>query len=44
MAKAEDIAKSEGMKKIAVTSAIGTREYYKKLGYARDGIYVSKKL
>jgi elongator complex protein 3 len=31
-------------RKIAVTSAIGTREYYKALGYARDGPYMSKLL
>jgi elongator complex protein 3 len=31
--------------KIAVISAVGTREYYKKqLGYQQDGPYVSKVL
>lgn len=29
-------------RKILITSAIGTREYYKALGYTRDGPYMSK--
>jgi elongator complex protein 3 len=46
MQEAESIAKEElGVTKIAVTSAVGTREYYKKqLGYQQDGPYVSKVL
>jgi elongator complex protein 3 len=41
--EAERIAKDElGVKKIAIISAIGTRQYYKKLGYCRDGPYMSK--
>lgn len=40
---AEEIARSElGCEKIAVISAVGTREYYRKLGYVQDGPYVSK--
>jgi elongator complex protein 3 len=43
--EAERIASSElGVGKISVISAVGTRQYYKKLGYARDGPYVSKVL
>jgi elongator complex protein 3 len=43
--EAERIAKDElGVKKIAVISAVGTRQYYKKLGYWQDGPYVSKVL
>jgi elongator complex protein 3 len=43
--EAERIAKSElGVDKIAVISAVGTREYYKKLGYEQDGPYVSRLL
>jgi len=42
MQRAEDIARQEGMKKIVVTSAVGTRAYYKKLGYDRRGFYMSK--
>jgi len=32
------------MEKILVTSALGTKRYYKKLGYDYDGVYMSKKL
>lgn len=44
MQKAEDTAKENGLKKIAVISAIGTREYYKKLGYRLEGTYMVKDL
>lgn len=37
---AEDISKKKGYKKISVISAIGTREYYKKLGYKRNDLYM----
>ncbi|MGI0025484.1 MAG: GNAT family N-acetyltransferase, partial [Nitrososphaera sp.] len=41
--EAENITRSElGVEKISVISAVGTREYYRKLGYTRDGPYVSK--
>ena len=43
--EAERISKEElGVNKIAVISAVGTRQYYKKLGYRQDGPYVSKVL
>jgi elongator complex protein 3 len=43
--EAERIAKDElRIDKIAVISAVGTREYYRKLGYRQDGPYVSKVL
>jgi elongator complex protein 3 len=43
--EAERIAKDElGVDKIAVISAVGTRQYYKKLGYQQDGPYVSRVL
>lgn len=43
--EAEHIAKDElGVSKIAIISAVGTRQYYKKLGYYQDGPYVSKVL
>lgn len=43
--EAERIAKDEvGVEKIAVISAVGTRQYYRKLGYNQDGPYVSKVL
>ncbi len=44
MERAEIIAKKRGMKKIIVTSAIGTREYYRKFGYEMDGVYVGKEV
>lgn len=42
--KAEEIAKKAGYKKLAVISAIGTREYYSKLGYKIDELYLIKEL
>lgn len=42
MFKAEEIAKERGFKRVAVISAIGTREYYKKLGYVLEGTYMVK--
>ncbi len=42
--EAEEIAREAGKEKILVLSGIGVREYYKKLGYERDGVYMSKKL
>ncbi|NOJ29521.1 MAG: tRNA uridine(34) 5-carboxymethylaminomethyl modification radical SAM/GNAT enzyme Elp3, partial [Nitrososphaeraceae archaeon] len=43
MKEAERIAREElNVKKISVISAIGTREYYKKMGYFINGPYVSK--
>lgn len=43
METAEDIAREEhGSDKIVVISGVGTRNYYKKLGYDLDGPYVSK--
>jgi len=43
--EAERIAKEEfRMKKLAVISGVGAREYYYKLGYGKDGNYVSKAL
>ena len=45
MNEAEKISSEEfDAKKLLVISAIGTREYYKKLGYSLDGPYMSKQL
>ena len=44
MDKAEELAKEAGYKKIAVIAAIGTREYYRKLGYELEGTYMVKQL
>ncbi len=44
MEEAERVAAERGMRRIVVMSALGTREYYLRLGYTRDGVYVSKPL
>jgi elongator complex protein 3 len=44
MTEAEKIAIKSGVKKMAVISGIGVREYYKKLGYKKDGTYMVKNL
>ena len=44
MEKAEEKAEELGKEKVTVISAVGTREYYRKLGYERDGPYMSKRL
>ncbi|MFH2019697.1 MAG: elongator complex protein 3 [bacterium] len=44
IAKAEELAKEKGFKKIAVISAIGTRDYYRKFGYVLKGLYMVKVL
>lgn len=42
--KAEELAKNDGYKKIAVISGVGVRSYYKKLGYRLSGTYMVKSL
>lgn len=44
MQKAEELSKEAGFKKLAVIAAIGTREYYRKLGYKLVGTYMIKSL
>jgi len=44
IAKAEELAKKAGFKKIAVISGIGVRDYYRKLGYELVGEYMIKDL
>ena len=45
MEEAERIAREEHFStKIAVISGVGTRHYYRKLGYHLDGPYMSKEL
>ncbi|MBI4399154.1 tRNA uridine(34) 5-carboxymethylaminomethyl modification radical SAM/GNAT enzyme Elp3 [Candidatus Micrarchaeota archaeon] len=45
LAEAERIAREEfDKKKLLVISGVGAREYYYKLGYNREGAYVSKEL
>jgi elongator complex protein 3 len=41
----ESVARDElGVRKLLVTAAVGTRNYYRKLGYELEGPYVGKKL
>jgi len=41
--EAERISSEQyGKEKILVTSALGTKQYYMRLGYSRDGPYMSK--
>ncbi len=42
--KAEEICKTNQKNKLLVISGIGVKPYYFKLGYKRDGVYVSKKI
>ena len=44
MRKAEEIVRKERIKKLAVISGVGVREYYRKLGYKLDKDYMVKKL
>lgn len=42
--KAEKIAKKEGKDKIVVISGVGVREYYRSLGYRKEGPYMVKRI
>lgn len=42
--KAEQIAKEYNKNKMLIISGIGAREYYRKLGYKREGVYMAKRL
>lgn len=45
MEEAERIAKEEhGSSKISVISGVGVRNYYRRLGYELDGVYMSKSI
>lgn len=44
MEKAEEIARSHGKKKMVVISGVGVREYYRKLGYEKEGTYMVKEI
>ncbi len=44
MAKAEEIATSRSKDKMVVISGVGVKEYYKKLGYVKEGPYMVKGL
>jgi len=45
LSEAERVAREDyDLKKILVISALGTKQYYMRFGYERDGVYVSKTL
>jgi elongator complex protein 3 len=44
MDAAEEKARELGMRKMVVMSALGTKQYYARLGYEKEGAYVSKRL
>jgi elongator complex protein 3 len=45
LSEAERVAREDyGLKKLLVISALGTKGYYRRFGYERDGVYVSKTL
>jgi elongator complex protein 3 len=45
LAEAERVARETyDLKKLLVISALGTKQYYTRFGFSRDGVYVSKKL
>ena len=45
MAEAEKAASEKyDMRRMVVMSALGTKQYYARLGYAKQGVYVSKPL
>jgi elongator complex protein 3 len=44
LAKAEEIARSAGKKKMVVISGVGVREYYKKKSYNKQGPYMVRDL
>lgn len=41
IAKAKELASQHGFNELAVISAIGTREYYRKRGFIESGLYMS---
>lgn len=44
LSHAERLAREEGFERLLVLSAIGTRQYYSRLGYSREGPYMQKEL
>lgn len=42
LAVAEEQVRREGFSRVYVTSAVGTREYYRRLGYERSGTHMAK--
>ena len=44
LSEAESLSKENGARKILVTSALGTKQYYKRAGYTNFGSYMGKHL
>ncbi len=45
LSEAERVVREDyGLRKLLVISALGTKQYYMRFGYRRDGVYVSKTL
>jgi elongator complex protein 3 len=44
VARAEECAREQGHDRLFVTSAVGTRGYYERLGFSRDGPHMVKRL
>jgi len=44
LAEAENLSEKRGVKKILVTSALGTKRYYMRFGYTYEGPYMVKVL
>lgn len=44
LARAEEIAESQGYKRVIVISALGVKEYYAKRGYHKHGPYMAKNI
>ncbi|OYT33622.1 MAG: tRNA uridine(34) 5-carboxymethylaminomethyl modification radical SAM/GNAT enzyme Elp3 [Candidatus Aenigmarchaeota archaeon ex4484_52] len=40
--KAEELTKKANKNKLLVMSAVGTKQYYEKFGFEKDGVYMSK--
>ncbi len=44
LAAAEELSRAAGVRRIAIISGVGVREYYKKLGYKLKGGYMEKEI
>ena len=44
LACAERLSHENEYRKLSIISGIGVREYHRKLGYMRDGVYMSKRI
>ena len=42
--RAKMMARAAGYSRLAVISAVGTREYYRRFGFAPDGLYMAHSL